>query len=96
MLTLVCSKQPLLELRGARGLGRIAFKAPFYCPDPNKVLCQTKAEIAQAGGITTLIGTPCFRALPPFPGPCTLIPARSQPPLLPHMTHHSASQAIFS
>ena len=59
MLTLVSSKQPLLELRGARGLGRIAFKAPFYCPTANKVVVQTKAEIAQAGGITALIGVPC-------------------------------------
>lgn len=56
MLTLVSSKQPLLELRGARGLGRIAYKAPFYCPTPNKVVTQTKTEIAQAGGITALIG----------------------------------------
>ena len=56
MLTLITSKQPLLELRGARGLGRVAFKAPFYCPAANKVVSQTKAEIAQAGGITALIG----------------------------------------
>ena len=63
MLTLVSSKQPLLELRGARGLGRIAFKAPFYCPTPNKVVVQTKAEIAQAGGITALIGVPHHTSL---------------------------------
>ncbi|KAL0031473.1 hypothetical protein WJX77_002181 [Trebouxia sp. C0004] len=56
MLTLATSKQPLLELRGARGLGRVAFKAPFYCPNANKTLLETKAEIAQAGGIPALIG----------------------------------------
>ncbi|KAL3152291.1 hypothetical protein ABBQ32_001362 [Trebouxia sp. C0010 RCD-2024] len=56
MLTLVVSKQPLLELRGARGLGRIAFKAPFYCPNANKTLLDTKATIAQSGGIPALIG----------------------------------------
>lgn len=61
MLTLVVSKQPLLELRGARGLGRIAFKAPFYCPNANKTLLDTKREIAQPGGIPALIGTgSCF------------------------------------
>ena len=58
MLTLTTSKQPLLELRGARGLGRVAFKAPFYCPNANKTLLETKAEIAQAGGIPALIGNP--------------------------------------
>ena len=56
MLTLTTSKQPLLELRGARGLGRVAFKAPFYCPNANKTLLETKAEIAQAAGIPALIG----------------------------------------
>ncbi|DBA90981.1 TPA: hypothetical protein ACH3X2_004190 [Trebouxia sp. C0005] len=56
MLTLATSKQPLLELRGARGLGRVAFKAPFYCPNANKTLLETKAEIAEAGGIPALIG----------------------------------------
>ena len=60
MLTLTTSKQPLLELRGARGLGRIAFKAPFYCPNANRTLLETKAEIAQAGGVPALIGTLCF------------------------------------
>lgn len=68
MLTLVVSKQPLLELRGARGLGRIAFKAPFYCPNANKTLLDTKATIAQSGGIPALIGTGffllSFRSLP--------------------------------
>lgn len=58
MLTLVVSKHPLLELRGARGLGRIAFKAPFYCPNANKTLLDTKAEVAQSGGVPALIGTP--------------------------------------
>ena len=57
MLTLTSSKQPLLELRGARGLGRIAFKAPFYCPAANRTLLETKAAIAQAGGVLALIGT---------------------------------------
>ena len=56
MLTLTTSKQPLLEQRGARGLGRIAFKAPFYCPNANRTLLDTKAEIAQAGGVPALIG----------------------------------------
>lgn len=56
MLTLTVSKQPLLELRGARGLGRIAFKAPFYCTNANRTLLDTKAEIAQAGGVQALIG----------------------------------------
>jgi hypothetical protein len=60
MLTLATSKQPLLELRGARGLGRVAFKAPFYCPNANKTLLETKAEIAQAGGIPALIGDPAM------------------------------------
>lgn len=57
MLTVTVSKQPLLELRGARGLGRVAFKAPFYCPSANKTLLETKAEIAQSGGVPALIGT---------------------------------------
>ena len=57
MLTLTVSKQPLLELRGARGLGRIAFKAPFYCPNSNKTLLDTKAGIAQSGGVPALIGS---------------------------------------
>lgn len=56
MLTLTVSKQPLLELRGARGLGRIAFKAPFYCTNANRTLLDTKAEIAQSGGVPALIG----------------------------------------
>lgn len=56
MLTLTTSKQPLLELRGARGLGRVTFKAPFYCPNANHTLLGTKADIAQAGGIPALIG----------------------------------------
>ncbi len=63
MLTLATSKQPLLELRGARGLGRVAFKAPFYCPNANKTLLETKAEIAQAGGIPALIGNPAMDCL---------------------------------
>ena len=66
MLTLTVSKQPLLELRGARGLGRIAFKAPFYCPNSNRTLLDTKAEIAQSGGVPALIGMlllPCLDVL---------------------------------
>lgn len=56
MLTLTRSKQPLLELRGARGLGRVTFKAPFFCPSPSKAVLQTKAIIAQIGAIPPLIG----------------------------------------
>ena len=66
MLTLTVSKQPLLELRGARGLGRVAFKAPFYCPNANRTLLETKAEIAQSGGVPALIGMvllPCLDVL---------------------------------
>ncbi len=63
MLTLTTSKQPLLELRGARGLGRVAYKAPFYCPNANKTLVETKAEIAQAGGIPALIGNPAVNCM---------------------------------
>lgn len=89
MLTLTVSKQPLLELRGARGLGRIAFKAPFYCPNANRTLLDTKAEIAQAGGVPALIGML-------LPRPHVLMPGLNSTAMLPALVYKAVQRNMSS
>ena len=56
MLGLVRTKVPLLELRGVRGLGRLTYKAPFFCPEPHRTVHATKVSVAQADGVPALVG----------------------------------------
>eukprot|EP00891_Asterochloris_glomerata_P005689 jgi/Astpho2/5689/fgenesh1_pg.00079_%23_100_t len=56
MLGLVQSKVPLLELRGVRGLGRLTYKAPFFCPEPHRTVHATKVSVAQADGVPAIVG----------------------------------------
>lgn len=59
MLGLVQSKVPLLELRGVRGLGRLTYKAPFFCPEPHRTVHATKVSVAQADGVPAIVGERC-------------------------------------
>ena len=56
MLGLVRTKVPLLELRGVRGLGRLTYKAPFFCPEPHRTVHATKVSVAQADGVPAIVG----------------------------------------
>ena len=58
MLGLVRTKVPLLELRGVRGLGRLTYKAPFFCPEPHRTVHATKVSVAQADGVPAIVGEP--------------------------------------
>ncbi|KAK9816567.1 hypothetical protein WJX72_002063 [[Myrmecia] bisecta] len=56
MVGLVRSRIPLLELRGAQGIGRVTYKAPYFCPSVKQAQQACKASIGKLGGISALVG----------------------------------------
>jgi hypothetical protein len=54
MVGLVKTGQPLLELRGARGMARTCFAAARGAPTPVALLQQAKATAAEAGAVGAL------------------------------------------
>lgn len=56
MIEMIQSKEPVLELRGAMGIGRSTYKAPYFCPHPKATITEAKASIAKHGGVDALVG----------------------------------------
>jgi hypothetical protein len=55
MIKLLRTKHPLLEMRGARYLGRMTYYTPYLQPRPKSAMVATKANIAALDGITQLV-----------------------------------------
>ncbi len=56
MVQLLQSGEPLLALRGARGVARACFKAPAGCPcSERELLAGVKAQVVKLGGIGALV-----------------------------------------
>jgi hypothetical protein len=55
MIQLLQSREPLLALRGARGIARACFKAPAGSPDAGRELGGVKAQVVKLGGIAALV-----------------------------------------